>query len=117
EDYHALGKMIISASLRAGCYELHDFGRVTAQELVQKTIDNSIRIILISTLMLRSALQIKEVKRLLHEAGSSSKIIVGGAPFRFDPLLWKEVGADAMGANAAEAISAVSSCIETEEKV
>jgi len=29
---------------------------------------------------------------------------VGGAPFIFDPNLWQEVGADAMGRNAADAI-------------
>ncbi len=112
DDYHALGKMIISASLRANGYELHDYGRVTAQELAQKVSDDSVRIILISTLMLRSALQIKEVKKLLTEAGSPARIIVGGAPFRFDPLLWEEVGADATGADAGEALKAVSSCIQ-----
>jgi methanogenic corrinoid protein MtbC1 len=117
EDYHLLGKIIISACLRAGGYAFHDYGRVTPQELVRKIRDDSIEIVLISTLMLRSALQVKEVKRLLAEAGSSTRIVVGGAPFRFDPLLWKEVGADAMGANAVEAIAAISSCLKTEGKV
>jgi methanogenic corrinoid protein MtbC1 len=62
--------------------------------------------------MLRSALRVKKVKQLLEQAGSPAKIIVGGAPFRFDPLLWEEVGADAMGANASEAIKAVSCLLE-----
>ncbi|MCI5210510.1 MAG: cobalamin-binding protein [Candidatus Electrothrix sp. ATG2] len=112
EDYHLLGKIIISSCLRASGYAFHDYGRVTPHELVQKIIDDSVEIVLISTLMLRSALQIKEVKRLLVEAGSSARIVVGGAPFRFDSQLWKEVGADAMGSNAAEAISAVASCMQ-----
>jgi methanogenic corrinoid protein MtbC1 len=30
-------------------------------------------------------------------------VVVGGAPFLFDPLLWREVGADAMGRSASEA--------------
>lgn len=117
DDYHALGKTIISAALRAGGYEFQDYGRLTASELVQHVCDDSVRIMLISTLMLRSALQVKEVKRLLDAAGSSARIIVGGAPFRFDPLLWKEVGADAMGKNVAEAAKAVALCMEMEEKV
>lgn len=32
----------------------------------------------------------------------------GGAPFLFDENLWREVGADAMGRNAAEAVTLVS---------
>ncbi len=117
EDYHLLGKIIVSSCLRAGGYVFHDYGRVTVQELVQRIKEDSLEIVLISTLMLRSALLVKEVRRLLAEADFSTQIVVGGAPFRFDPQLWKEVGADAMGANAAEAISAISSCIETEDKV
>ncbi|WP_339137313.1 MAG: cobalamin-dependent protein [Candidatus Electrothrix sp. GW3-4] len=113
DDYHLLGKIIVSACLRASGYAFQDYGRVTSQELACKIKNDSIEIILVSALMLRSALQIKEVKRLLVEAGSPTRIVVGGAPFRFDPLLWKEVGADAMGANAAEALSAISSCIKT----
>lgn len=119
EDYHLLGKIIISSCLRAGGYVFQDYGRMTPQELVRKICDDSIEIVLISTLMLRSALLVKEVKRLLAEAGASTRIVVGGAPFRFDPLLWKEVGADAMGANATEAVAAIaalSACIETKEK-
>jgi len=112
DDYHALGKMIIYATLRASGYELHDYGRVTAAELVRRVCDDGVRILLISTLMFRSALQVKEVKTLLTTAGSPARIIVGGAPFRFDPELWKEMGADYMGTNAAEAVRAVSRCME-----
>ena len=37
------------------------------------------------------------------ESGCKTKIIVGGAPFRFDSRLWEEVGADAVGIFASEA--------------
>ena len=117
EDYHALGKMIISTALRAEGYPLKDYGRLTVEELVSRVCEDSVEILLISTLMLRSALRVKQVKQLLDQAGSSAKIIVGGAPYRFDPLLWQEVGADAMGANAAEAIEAVAACLEKTGKV
>ena len=112
DDYHALGKMIVYASLRASGYELQDYGRLTSQELIQRVCADSIQIVLISTLMLRSALQVKEVKAGLLAAGSKAKIIVGGAPFRFDPELWHEVGADYMGATAGEAVTAVTKCME-----
>ena len=112
EDYHALGKMIVYATLRAGGYELFDYGRLTADELVQQVCADSIDIILISTLMFRSALQVKKVSAGLRAAGSPAKIIVGGAPFRFDRDLWKEVGADAAGTNTAAALKAVALCVE-----
>lgn len=109
DDYHLLGKIIVSSCLRASGYTFYDYGRVTAQELAEKIEEDSIDIILISALMLRSALQIKELKRLLDKAGSSTHIVVGGAPFRFDSLLWQEVGADAVGANATEAVAIITS--------
>jgi methanogenic corrinoid protein MtbC1 len=112
DDYHALGKIIVCAALRASGWDLHDYGRMTALELAEKVIEDQIGILLISTLMLRSALQVKELKDRLTAAGSPAKIIVGGAPFRFDPELWLEVGADATGNDAAEAVRAVARCME-----
>jgi methanogenic corrinoid protein MtbC1 len=35
------------------------------------------------------------------------KLIVGGAPFRFDAHLWKAVGADAMCRTASDAVSVI----------
>lgn len=108
QDHHALGKRIVYSVLRAGGFELLDFGQgLSIDELVQKTIENNIKILLISTLMLPSALKVKEVKNRLNEQGFNTKIIVGGAPFRFDNELWKEVGADADGKNASNIINVV----------
>jgi methanogenic corrinoid protein MtbC1 len=54
--------------------------------------------------MLRSALAIKALTVLLDSLGSRPHIIVGGAPFRFDANLWREVGADACGLTASDAV-------------
>ena len=112
DDYHSLGKIIVYSALRASGYELEDYGRLTVPELVQRVCADSVRFILISTLMLRSALQVKEVRQGLEECGSKAKIIVGGAPFRFDSVLWQEVGADGMGGDAAEAVRLVKGYME-----
>jgi methanogenic corrinoid protein MtbC1 len=63
-----------------------------------------LRVLLVSTLMLRAALQVRHLVRLLQSAGSPVRVVVGGAPFRLDPGLWKEVGADAMGFTASDAL-------------
>jgi len=108
EDYHLLGKRIVYAALRASGFELLDFGAGLSPEvLVRKTVAARIRILLISTLMLPSALRIREVRRLLDDEGAAVKIVAGGAPFRFDPKLGRDVGADAVGAGAADAIAIV----------
>ncbi len=103
EDYHLLGKRIVYSTVRAGGFGLLDYGRVDVPQLVERTRQDQVEILLISTLMLPSALRIREVKKSLDASGPAVKIIVGGAPFRLDRELWKEVGADAMGTNASEA--------------
>ncbi|MEI6179475.1 MAG: cobalamin-dependent protein [Chloroflexales bacterium] len=108
EDYHLLGKRMVYSSLRATGYEVNDFGRVDVETLVAKVRAERIAVLLISVLMLPSALRIKEVRRQLTLANQHPKLIVGGAPFRFDEQLWHIVGADAMGKTAIEAVGHVS---------
>jgi len=112
DDYHLLGKRIIYSMLRASGYSLEDFGRVTVDELVEKIINNSVKIVLISTLMLPSALQVKKLRSKLDELGNPVKIVVGGAPFRFDDQLMSEVGADATAVNAKETLNRINELVE-----
>ena len=106
-DYHKLGKTIVYSFLRASGFELVDFGTMEAIDLAERIKEEKIKILLISVLMLPSALKIKEVKNLLNNMNLNVKIIVGGAPFRFDDQLWKEVGADAMCDTASQIVSVV----------
>ena len=113
QDHHALGKRIVYSVMRAGGYDLLDFGHgISVDELVQKTIQNEVEILLISTLMLPSALKVATVINMLREQGSNAKVIVGGAPFRLDTNLWKKVNADFDGKNATEIISIIESILQ-----
>lgn len=106
EDYHLLGKRIIYSSLRASGYELMDLGSgQTTHSLVKIVKEEKIKILLLSVLMLPSALKIKQLKEQL--ADNDVKIIVGGAPFRFDSELCIEVGADAAGKDPSEALQII----------
>lgn len=106
EDYHLLGKRIIYSTLRASGYELMDLGNGATTSNLKKIVkEKKIEVLLLSTLMLPSALGIKKLTSEL--SGSGIKVIVGGAPFRFDSELWKEVGADAMGKDSSEALEIV----------
>jgi methanogenic corrinoid protein MtbC1 len=106
-DYHDLGKRIVYSVMRASGFELFDYGRLDVDQLVDKAIGDQLRVLLISVLILPSALKVKQVCSQLKERGADIKVVVGGAPFLFDAQLWQEVGADAMGSSAAEAVAIV----------
>lgn len=107
EDYHILGKRIVSSMLRAGGFNLYDYGTTSVEDLLHLVQKDNIEIVLISTLMLSSALKVKDFSEKLKAIKGEVKIYVGGAPFRFDRLLWKEVGASGMGVTASDAISLI----------
>ncbi len=113
QDHHLLGKRIVVSLLRSSGYKIMDYGSVqNIEELISKIKTDEIRILLVSTLMLNSALRIKDLKEKIREEQIDLKIIVGGAPFRFDKKLWMEVGADAMATNASEGIGVVADIIK-----
>ena len=106
EDYHVLGKRIVYSALRASGFELMDLGAgLDTQKLLDIIKKEKIKILLLSVLMLPSALHIKDLK--INLKGIGVKIVVGGAPFRMDEQLWMEVGADSFGRDSSEAIQIV----------
>ncbi|MGI6783052.1 MAG: cobalamin B12-binding domain-containing protein [Aminivibrio sp.] len=109
EDRHFLGKRMVGAVLSAAGYPFLDYGAMDSDSLVRRAADDGLDLLLISTLMLPSALKVEKVRKGLDSLGLGVKIAVGGAPFRLAPDLWREVGADAMGRNASEAISIIKS--------
>ncbi len=113
EDHHTLGKNIIFSILRANGFELTDYGNgITVEDLVEKIIKDDIEVLLISVLMLRAALRVKDLVLLLKKHKLHTKVIVGGAPFRFDSNLWTEVGATASGNNGKEALEIVHNMVD-----
>ncbi len=104
-DYHLLCKKIVTSVLQASGFNIADYGHgMDVNSLTEKVIKNKIKFLLISTLMLPSALLVKEVRAKLSKANYGVKILVGGAPYIFDNSLYKQVGADAMGVSPADAI-------------
>jgi methanogenic corrinoid protein MtbC1 len=105
EDHHALGGRIVAATARAAGWPVEDLGHgVGAEVLADLVAGRKIRVLLVSTLMLRAALQVGTLVRRLRSAGAPVRVLVGGAPFRVDRGLWREVGADAMGVTASDVL-------------
>jgi len=108
EDYHILGKRIVYSVLRASGYDLIDWGHgLDTSEIIKRVVDGKIEVLLLSTLMLSSALTIKEITGEIRKRKKDIKIVAGGAPFRFDEELWKEIGADACGRSASDAVEII----------
>lgn len=113
EDYHALGKRLVSSILHAHGLPVKDFGvGIHTETLVRMVKEHGTKVLLISTLMFPSALHVADVREQLELAGYEVKIVVGGAPFRFDDQLWQQVGADAMGRTAADAVKIIKQLVE-----
>jgi methanogenic corrinoid protein MtbC1 len=108
DDYHLLGKRLVYSVLRSAGYDVIDYGRVEPAELPAMVKRDGVAILMLSALMLPSVLKIKGLVLALPE---DVKVAVGGAPFRFDDRLYLEVGADAMGATASDALSIIRSFV------
>lgn len=111
-DYHFLGKRIIYSQIRSAGFEIEDYGRKTVDELTDAICKDGIEIILISTLMYPSALNVKQVKEKIDKVAPGVKILVGGAPFIMDKKLWQEVNADAMACDGNEALIWINKIME-----
>jgi trimethylamine corrinoid protein len=113
EDHHVLGKRLVLSALRAAGYGVADYGRgVGVDDLVARCGADRPRILLVSTLMLSSALRVQDLAAGLAGLDQRPALIVGGAPFRLDPELWREVGADAGGRTSTDAITLVRHFLE-----
>ncbi|HRD68368.1 MAG: cobalamin-dependent protein [Candidatus Competibacter sp.] len=112
-DLHSLGKRIVMGCLKALMVETIDLGvNVTAEKFVDTAIAREAQVIAVSAMMAHTATGedgARKVRRLLKERGLERccKLIVGGAPYRYDTELYQSVGADSWapdGINAARAI-------------
>jgi methylmalonyl-CoA mutase cobalamin-binding domain/chain len=105
-DYHALGRKIISTFLRMAGFEVTDLGlSVPNDKFVEAIKETKANLICVSALILHTAEEITELRELLDKKGLKHvKILVGGAPFNFEPRLVQSVKADAMASNGIEAI-------------
>lgn len=116
-DFHGLGKRIVSGCLKAMMVEVVDLGlNVAPERFVDEAIANNAQIIAISSMMVHTATGengCSKVRQILKERGIESqiKIAVGGAPYRFDPLLYLTVGADAWAENGITAARVVKDLI------
>jgi methanogenic corrinoid protein MtbC1 len=77
------------------------------EALVDRVAAQNIEVLLVSTLMLPAALRVAELTKRLAALSPGTRVVVGGAPYRADEQLWRDVGADAVGLHAGEVIGII----------
>jgi methylmalonyl-CoA mutase cobalamin-binding domain/chain len=104
-DFHGLGKRIVSGCLKAMMIDVTDLGlNVAPERFVDEAVAQDAQVIAISSMMIHTAKGdngCRRVRQILKEQGLETRIriAVGGAPYRFDPELYRTVGADAWADN------------------
>lgn len=105
-DIHIIGKALVTTMLIVNGFEVLDIGEdKSAADFLEAIRQHQPDIVGISALLTISMITQKEVVQALSEAGlrSQVKVIVGGGPVNQE---WSdEIGADAYGMNAYEAVT------------
>lgn len=84
EDHHTLGKKTVVAVLHSAGMDVIDYGAgITAEELAKKVEEDKIEIILISALMLRAALKVKDFMAIIREKKPFFKGYCGRCTIQF----------------------------------
>jgi methanogenic corrinoid protein MtbC1 len=116
-DFHGLGKKIVSGCLKAKMIQVVDLGlNVEPARFVDEAVAQWASVIGISSMMIHTARGAdgpSGVRALLDARGLSGriKLVVGGAPYRFDPELYRTVGADGWAADGMAAARVVADFI------
>lgn len=99
-DLHSLGKRIVSGCLKAMMVEVIDVGvNVPPETFVDTAVERDAHVIAVSAMMVHTATGengCRRVRTLLQQRNLEGRlrIVVGGAPYRFDQELYRTVGAD-----------------------
>ena len=102
-DVHDLGKNIVGALISNSGFKLVDLGKdVDSAEIVRAAVENDADIVGLCALMTTTMIQIDKVIADLKAAGSSAKVMVGGAALTQEYA--DSAGADAYARDGVEAV-------------
>lgn len=107
-DLHDIGKNLVGIMLRGAGYEVIDLGHdVPPERFIAAARERQASVIGLSALLTTTMPAMRRVVECLREAGLSGQIrvIIGGAPVSAEYA--REIGADAYGYDAANAVERV----------
>jgi len=106
-DIHDIGKNLVAMMLEGAGFEVFDLGvNVDSEAFVQKAVKENADIIAMSALLTTTMINMAEVVELKNKKNLTSvKVLIGGAPLSTEYC--QEIGADAYGVDAREAVTKV----------
>ena len=116
-DLHSLGKRIVIGCLKSMMVDVVDLGvNIKAEAFVDAAVAHGAQVIAMSSMMVHSATGEEgslRVRALLKERNLEDqiKLVVGGAPYRFDHELYSKTGADNWAADGVTAAKMISQLI------
>ncbi|MDR1601329.1 MAG: corrinoid protein [Tannerella sp.] len=105
-DLHDIGKNLVASMLEGSGFEVINLGvDISSEKFAASIVEHKADILCLSALLTTTMNYMKEVIRVLEEAGirNQVKIMVGGAPI--SSAFAKEIGADGYSSNANAAVS------------
>ncbi|MEE9496105.1 MAG: corrinoid protein [Desulfobacterales bacterium] len=112
-DLHDIGKNLVAMMLEGAGFEVIDLGvDITVENVIDKVSEIQPQILGLSALLTTTMPEMENVINLLHDRDMREKVkvMVGGAPL--DAEFAENIGADAYGKDAAEAVTIVRSFID-----
>lgn len=107
-DLHDIGKNLVAMMLKGAGFEVQDLGVDCTVEKYEEAVTGGANVICLSALLTTTMSYMKDV--VAHFKGRDDvKIIIGGAPITQEYAM--EIGADAYGSDANDAVRAVESCL------
>lgn len=104
DDFHSLGRRIVTVFLTAAGWEVHDLGNdVLPEQFLEKAAAVGARVVGASAMMQTTALNIRKLRDLIDARGlrGEVRLAVGGAVFNWRPELVAEVGGEGTARTAA----------------
>jgi 5-methyltetrahydrofolate--homocysteine methyltransferase len=112
-DQHDIGKNLVAMMLEGAGLEVIDLGvDVTVEDVIDKVNEIQPQVLGLSALLTTTMPEMENVINLLRDRGirEKVKVMIGGAPVDAD--FAKNIGADAYGEDAAEAVTIARSFID-----
>lgn len=106
-DIHDIGKNLVAMMLEGAGFEVFDLGvDVDSETFVQKAVEKNADIIAVSALLTTTMINMADVVDFKNQKNLPSvKVLIGGAPLSTEYC--EEIGADAYGSDAREAVTKV----------
>lgn len=103
-DLHDIGKNLVVMMLKGSGFEVEDLGVDCRVDAFQAAVDRGARVVCLSALLSTTSGEMRPVIEHFHDR-EDVKVVVGGAAISKEYA--DEIGADAFGADASDAVRAV----------